>query len=164
MSKRRHSVLYYIKHYVSTIVHVCCRLSMCCVPFLSLSLSLSLSLPQDVVTRYAHQSGFHVERRFGWDCHGLPVEYEIDKTLGIKVRCEGGTLRSHQKEYHIILYFSGEMSLNLSKIIIYTVIITGARRCSKDGRGSLQRRVSKNCHKIFKGMGGQSICQYACGN
>ena len=31
--------------------------------------------------------GFHVERRFGWDCHGLPVEYEIDKTLlGIKGR------------------------------------------------------------------------------
>ncbi|XP_005110126.1 isoleucine--tRNA ligase, cytoplasmic [Aplysia californica] len=39
---------------------------------------------KDVVTRWAHQSGFHVERRFGWDCHGLPVEYEIDKTLGIK--------------------------------------------------------------------------------
>ncbi|XP_057312856.1 isoleucine--tRNA ligase, cytoplasmic-like [Hydractinia symbiolongicarpus] len=39
---------------------------------------------KDVVTRYAHQSGFHVERRFGWDCHGLPVEYEIDQKLGIK--------------------------------------------------------------------------------
>ncbi|KAL5013777.1 hypothetical protein ScPMuIL_008047 [Solemya velum] len=39
---------------------------------------------KDVVTRWAYQSGFHVERRFGWDCHGLPVEYEIDKTLGIK--------------------------------------------------------------------------------
>ncbi|XP_029287663.1 LOW QUALITY PROTEIN: isoleucine--tRNA ligase, cytoplasmic [Cottoperca gobio] len=39
---------------------------------------------KDVVTRFAHQSGFHVDRRFGWDCHGLPVEYEIDKTLGIK--------------------------------------------------------------------------------
>nr|XP_054749968.1 isoleucine--tRNA ligase, cytoplasmic-like [Lytechinus pictus] len=38
---------------------------------------------KDVVTRYAHQSGFHVERRFGWDCHGLPIEYEIDKKLGI---------------------------------------------------------------------------------
>jgi isoleucyl-tRNA synthetase len=25
-----------------------------------------------------------VDRRFGWDCHGLPIEYEIDKTLGIK--------------------------------------------------------------------------------
>ncbi|XP_062589375.1 LOW QUALITY PROTEIN: isoleucine--tRNA ligase, cytoplasmic-like [Saccostrea cucullata] len=39
---------------------------------------------KDVVTRWAHQTGYHVERRFGWDCHGLPVEYEIDKTLGIK--------------------------------------------------------------------------------
>ncbi|KAL8620374.1 hypothetical protein ACOMHN_012999 [Nucella lapillus] len=39
---------------------------------------------KDVVTRWAHMSGYHVERRFGWDCHGLPVEHEIDKTLGIK--------------------------------------------------------------------------------
>ncbi|EDV24777.1 uncharacterized protein TRIADDRAFT_25814 [Trichoplax adhaerens] len=39
---------------------------------------------KDIVTRYAHQSGFHVIRRFGWDCHGLPIEYEIDKQLGIK--------------------------------------------------------------------------------
>ncbi|XP_054711210.1 isoleucine--tRNA ligase, cytoplasmic-like [Uloborus diversus] len=39
---------------------------------------------KDIVTRFAQQSGYHVERRFGWDCHGLPVEYEIDKTLGIK--------------------------------------------------------------------------------
>ncbi|XP_018019508.1 isoleucine--tRNA ligase, cytoplasmic [Hyalella azteca] len=39
---------------------------------------------KDVVTRYAHQTGHHVERRFGWDTHGLPVEYEIDKTHNIK--------------------------------------------------------------------------------
>ncbi|ORY04507.1 isoleucyl-tRNA synthetase [Basidiobolus meristosporus CBS 931.73] len=39
---------------------------------------------KDIVTRYAHQTGHYVERRFGWDCHGLPVEYEIDKKLGIK--------------------------------------------------------------------------------
>lgn len=39
---------------------------------------------KDIVTRYAHMNGFYVERRFGWDCHGLPVEYEIDKKLGIK--------------------------------------------------------------------------------
>ncbi len=38
---------------------------------------------KDIVTRWMHQHGFHVERRFGWDTHGLPVEYEIDKTLGI---------------------------------------------------------------------------------
>ena len=39
---------------------------------------------KDIVTRFAHQTGHHVERRFGWDCHGLPVEYEIDQKLGIK--------------------------------------------------------------------------------
>ncbi|CAF3355268.1 unnamed protein product [Rotaria socialis] len=39
---------------------------------------------KDTVTRWAYQTGYHVERRFGWDCHGLPVEYEIDKTLEIK--------------------------------------------------------------------------------
>ncbi|KAG6398054.1 hypothetical protein SASPL_139504 [Salvia splendens] len=29
-------------------------------------------------------TGHHVTRRFGWDCHGLPVEHEIDQKLGIK--------------------------------------------------------------------------------
>ena len=38
---------------------------------------------QDIVTRYASATGHHVSRRFGWDCHGLPVEYEIDKKLGM---------------------------------------------------------------------------------
>ena len=38
---------------------------------------------KDVVTRYAHSTGHYVERRNGWDTHGLPVEYEIDKSLGI---------------------------------------------------------------------------------
>jgi isoleucyl-tRNA synthetase len=41
---------------------------------------------KDTVTRYAHQNGFYVERRFGWDCHGLPIEFEIDKQLGIKTQ------------------------------------------------------------------------------
>ena len=39
---------------------------------------------KDIVPRYAHMSGFHVERRFGWDCHGLPVVsyvYFNDKVL-----------------------------------------------------------------------------------
>ena len=27
--------------------------------------------------------GHYVERRFGWDTHGLPIEYEIDKKLGM---------------------------------------------------------------------------------
>lgn len=38
---------------------------------------------KDIVPRYATMNGYHVERRFGWDTHGLPVEHEIDKKLGI---------------------------------------------------------------------------------
>jgi hypothetical protein len=48
--------------------------------------SSRLSRAQDIVTRYASATGHHVSRRFGWDCHGLPVEHEIDKALGIKSR------------------------------------------------------------------------------
>ncbi|KAI0036892.1 isoleucine-tRNA ligase [Vararia minispora EC-137] len=41
---------------------------------------------KDIVTRYAHVSGHHVSRRFGWDTHGVPVEHEIDKKLKITSR------------------------------------------------------------------------------
>ena len=43
---------------------------------------------KDMVCRYAHQTGHHVVRRFGWDCHGLPIEFEIEKSLGIKSKAE----------------------------------------------------------------------------
>ncbi|ELA46497.1 isoleucine-tRNA ligase [Vavraia culicis subsp. floridensis] len=43
---------------------------------------------KDTVTRFFIQQGFSVKRRFGWDCHGLPVEYEIDKKLNISTRKE----------------------------------------------------------------------------
>ncbi|PIN26124.1 Isoleucyl-tRNA synthetase [Handroanthus impetiginosus] len=41
---------------------------------------------KDIVTRYQSMTGHHVTRRFGWDCHGLPVDHEIDQKLGIKSR------------------------------------------------------------------------------
>ncbi len=41
---------------------------------------LALSL-KDAVTRYWTMKGYYVPRTNGWDCHGLPVEYEIEKQL-----------------------------------------------------------------------------------
>ncbi|KAL2455520.1 tRNA synthetase class I family protein [Abeliophyllum distichum] len=41
---------------------------------------------KDIVTRYQSMTGHHVTRRFGWDCHGLPVEHEIDQKLKINSR------------------------------------------------------------------------------
>ena len=39
---------------------------------------------KDAIPRYQAMKGKRVIRRFGWDCHGLPVEAEVEKTLGIK--------------------------------------------------------------------------------
>ena len=41
---------------------------------------------KDIVPRYWTMKGRHVLRRFGWDCHGLPIEHEIDKRLGMSAQ------------------------------------------------------------------------------
>ncbi len=38
---------------------------------------------KDIIPRYYTMKGYYVQRRFGWDCHGLPIEHEIDKSLGM---------------------------------------------------------------------------------
>ena len=43
---------------------------------------------KDVIPRYKTMRGFRVERRFGWDTHGLPVEYEVEQALKLKGRPE----------------------------------------------------------------------------
>jgi isoleucyl-tRNA synthetase len=43
---------------------------------------LVASTLKDIVPRYWTMKGRYVIRRFGWDCHGLPIEHEIDKQLG----------------------------------------------------------------------------------
>jgi len=43
---------------------------------------------KDLVCRYKTLKGFRVERKAGWDTHGLPVEIEVEKSLGIKQKSE----------------------------------------------------------------------------
>ncbi len=43
---------------------------------------------KDVVARYWTMRGYRVERRFGWDCHGLPVEFEVEKQLELNGRAD----------------------------------------------------------------------------
>ena len=38
---------------------------------------------KDIIPRYKVMKGYHVIRKAGWDTHGLPVELEIEKKLGI---------------------------------------------------------------------------------
>ena len=41
------------------------------------------STVKDVIGRYQTMQGFSVPRRWGWDCHGLPIENIVEKDLGI---------------------------------------------------------------------------------
>ena len=47
---------------------------------------LLASTLKDIAPRYFTMQGYFAERRFGWDCHGLPIEHEIDKQLGMSAQ------------------------------------------------------------------------------
>ena len=47
---------------------------------------------KDCIPRYKTMQGFHVERKGGWDTHGLPVELEVEKELGFSTKQEIKTL------------------------------------------------------------------------
>ncbi|MEK6875510.1 MAG: isoleucine--tRNA ligase [Nanoarchaeota archaeon] len=39
---------------------------------------------KDIICKFKYMQGFSVPRKGGWDCHGLPVEVQVEKTLGLK--------------------------------------------------------------------------------
>lgn len=53
--------------------------------------TLLSSVVKDAVPRFWTMNGYRVERKWGWDCHGLPAENFVEKQLGIKDRREIGT-------------------------------------------------------------------------
>ncbi len=53
--------------------------------------TLLSSIVKDAVPRYWTMNGYRVERRWGWDCHGLPAENFVEKQLGITDRRDIGT-------------------------------------------------------------------------
>ncbi|TFY57073.1 hypothetical protein EVJ58_g7246 [Rhodofomes roseus] len=74
---------------------------------------------KDIVTRHAHASGFHVTRRFGWDTHGLPVEHEIDKKLGITGRedvMKMGIAAYNAECRSIVMRYAGEWRRTVERL------------------------------------------------
>ena len=66
---------------------------------------------KDVVGRFFTMKGFHVDRRFGWDCHGVPVEFEIQKSLdlhGAKAIREFGVAKFNEECRSIVLRYTEE--------------------------------------------------------
>ncbi|MDT8447953.1 MAG: isoleucine--tRNA ligase [bacterium] len=80
---------------------------------------LLASTIKDVVPRYQTMLGKRVERRFGWDCHGLPVEFEVEKELGLKGKLDieaYGIDKFNETCRSIVLRYAGEWKRTIRRI------------------------------------------------
>ncbi len=74
---------------------------------------------KDIIPRFKAMSGMKVERRFGWDCHGLPVEYEMEKELDISGKREieeYGIARFNEACRSIVLRYTREWRTVITRI------------------------------------------------
>ena len=80
---------------------------------------LLASIVKDVVPRYWTMRGYRVERRFGWDCHGLPVENEAEQQLGLRSRPEilaYGVDRFNEACRGLVLRYTGEWQRFIQRV------------------------------------------------
>ncbi|WKT49010.1 Isoleucine-tRNA ligase [Fusarium oxysporum f. sp. vasinfectum] len=80
---------------------------------------LLASTIKDVIPRYWSMKGYHVERRFGWDTHGLPIEHEIDKKLGISGKAavmELGIAKYNEECRSIVMRYAGEWRHTIERL------------------------------------------------
>lgn len=80
---------------------------------------LLASTIKDIIPRYWSMKGFHVERRFGWDTHGLPIEHEIDKKLGITGKAavmELGLARYNEECRAIVMRYATEWRHTIDRL------------------------------------------------
>jgi isoleucyl-tRNA synthetase len=74
---------------------------------------------KDVIPRYQTMKGKKVERRFGWDCHGLPVEYEMEKELKISGKREieaYGVAKFNEACRSIVLRYTKEWRTTITRL------------------------------------------------
>lgn len=74
---------------------------------------------KDIIPRYQTMKGKKVERRFGWDCHGLPVENLIEKELGINSKHEiekYGIAKFNDKCKESVLRYTGEWRKTITRM------------------------------------------------
>jgi isoleucyl-tRNA synthetase len=74
---------------------------------------------KDIIPRYKTQTGYHVPRVFGWDTHGLPIEFEIEKSLGIKTKQDVlklGIGNYNEECRKIVMRYSGEWKKTIERL------------------------------------------------
>jgi len=74
---------------------------------------------KDIIPRYQTMRGHHVERRFGWDCHGLPIEALAQEALGVSgaygIR-EHGVAKFNETCRSMVMRYVGEWRRTVTRM------------------------------------------------
>lgn len=74
---------------------------------------------KDIITRFKQQTGHNVPRIAGFDTHGLPIEFEIDKTLNIRTRqevLEYGIAKYNQECRKIVMRYADQWEAIIGRL------------------------------------------------
>ncbi len=74
---------------------------------------------KDVVFRYKTMKNFYAPRRFGWDCHGLPIEYEVEKAKNFSGAAsikEFGIAKFNEECRKIVLRYTEEWKEQVNRM------------------------------------------------
>ncbi len=90
---------------------------------------------KDVVPRYRTMRGDYVERRFGWDCHGLPIENEMEKQLNLSSKRDieaYGIDKFNEACRSIVLRYTGEWEKVVNRMGRWVDFSNGYRTMDRD--------------------------------
>jgi isoleucyl-tRNA synthetase len=95
---------------------------------------------KDVFCRYKTQKGFLVERKAGWDTHGLPVELGVEKMLG----------KTFKRVKDVFLFYKCHLTVNLCK---FRLTVSAQVFISETAYNLKITVISRNHQQLFKSLG-----------
>ncbi len=124
---------------------------------------LVANIIKDVVPRYWTMKGYHVDRRWGWDCHGLPLENLAEEELNLKDKSDiedYGVDKFNEYCRGMVLRYSEEWEKSIRRIARWVDMENGYRTMDVDYMESLwwifHRLSEKNL--IYKGYKSMHMC------
>ena len=85
---------------------------------------------KDVIPRYQTMKGKKVARRWGWDCHGLPIENLVEKELGLSSK-------------RILKFWGWENSIKQREIWLCVMLMSGKKLFHESADGWIWKMITK---------------------